>query len=105
MEALQAVSPVGIAAVEMGGVAPRLDTLNGKTIGEIWNGVFKGDLTFPIIRRLLKDRYPALNIIPYTEFHHRPGSDVPAQQRDIERAIVAAARARGCDALIVGNGA
>ena len=105
MEQLQVVSPAGIEAVSATSVAPRLDALDGKTIGEVWNGVFKGDITFPEIRRLLQARYPRLNVIPYTEFHHLPGSDVPAQQRDIERAIIAAAQARRCDALIFGNGA
>jgi hypothetical protein len=105
MEQLQVVSPVGIAAVDVASVAPRLDTLDGKIVGEVWNGVFKGDITFPEIRRLLQARYPGLNMIPYTEFHHLPGSDVPAQQRDIEREIIVAAQARGCDALIFGNGA
>jgi hypothetical protein len=105
METLDVVSPAGIAAVKATATAPRLGDLNGKIIGEVWNGVFKGDVTFPLIRRLLKARYPSAQIVPYTEFHHAPVSDVPAQQREVERGIIAAARARRCDALIFGNGA
>lgn len=105
MEKLEVVSPAGLAAVKVTGIARRLPDLNGKTVGEVWNGVFKGDVTFPIIRRLLKERYPGVKVIPYTEFYHLPGSDVPEHQRELARQIVAAAREKGCDALISGNGA
>ncbi len=105
MERLSVVSPAGIEAVDLKHSAARLDDLNGKTVGEIWNGVFKGDITFPVIRRLLKDRYPRLNIIPYTEFAHLSGNDHPAQQWERARRNATLARAKGCDALITGNGA
>ncbi len=105
MERLSVVSPVGLEAVELKRAARRLDGLNGKTIGEIWNGVFKGDMTFPLIRKLLTQRYPRLNIIPYTEFPHLPGNDHPTQQWERARHIAALAKEKGCDALISGNGA
>ena len=105
MNKLEVVSPAGINAVKIGGIAPRIPDLNGKTVCEVWNGVFKGDVTFPIIRRLLKEKYPDIKIIPYTEFYHLPGSDVPKHQRELAQQIVAAAREKGCDALISGNGA
>lgn len=104
-EKLAVVSPVGVDAVKPAGTARRIDDLNGKTICEIWNGVFKGDVTFPIIRKLLKEKYPGLKVIPYTEFPHAPGSDNPTQQRQHAQHIAALARERGCDAVISGNGA
>jgi len=105
MEKMQVVSPAGISAVKITSAAPRIDDLNGKTIGEVWNGVFKGDITFPIIRNLLIEKYRGLKIIPYTEFYHLPGSDVPKHQRELAHQIVASAKEKGCDALISGNGA
>jgi hypothetical protein len=105
MQKQEVVSPAGISAVKISGVTPRIDDLNVRTVCEIWNGVFKGDVTFPIIRKLLKQKYPGVRIIPYTEFYHLPGSDVPAQQRALAQQMVAAAREKGCDALISGNGA
>lgn len=105
MEKLQVLSPAGLEAVKVRGVARRLGDLNGKTVGEVWNGVFKGDVTFPIIRMLLKAKYPGVKVIPYTEFYHLPGSDAPEHQRELARQIVATAREKGCDALISGNGA
>ena len=105
MKKLEVVSPLGRDTVAPSAAAPRLDILNGKTLCEIWNGVFKGDVTFPIIRRLLQDRYPALKVIPYTDFPHAPGSDNPARQRELAQEIARLAREKGCDAIISGNGA
>ena len=105
MDKFDVISPAGGPVVTQRGIAPRLKDLNGKTIGEIWNGVFKGDQTFPLIRQLLKDRFPGVKIIPYTEFPFRHGGDSPAQQQKLAREIAALAREKGCDALISGNGA
>jgi hypothetical protein len=105
MEKLAVVSPVGADAVKSSRAARRLDGLAGKTIGEIWNGVFKGDITFPIIRERLKEKYPGLKVIPYTEFPHLPISDNPTQQRQHARHLAALSKEKGCDALISGNGA
>jgi hypothetical protein len=105
MQKLEVVSPAGFSAVKISGTSPRIDDLNGKTVCEVWNGVFKGDITFPIIRKRLQQKYPGVKIVPYTEFYHLPGSDVPAQQRELAQQMVAQALEKGCDALISGNGA
>lgn len=105
MEKFAVVNPAGLAAAQPRQPAPRLTDLNGKVIAEVWNGVFKGDVVFPLLRRVLQRRYPGLRIIPYTAFHHLPGSDVPAEQRALVQEIVAAARAKGVHAVITGMGA
>ena len=105
MEKLQVVSPLGVEAVRQAGAAERIDSLNGKTVGEFWNGVFKGDQTFPVIRKLLLARYPGLKIVPYTEFPHAPGSDRAASQREDARRMAALAKEKNCDAVISGMGA
>ena len=105
METITVLSPGGLQAIERRGPAPRLDSLPGKTIGEIWNGVFKGDVTFPIIRAQLEARFPGVRIVPYTEFPHAPGTDNPARQRALAQEIAALAKQKGCDAVISGNGA
>jgi len=101
----EVVSPVGREAVAPSPAARRLDDLNGKTVGEFWNGVFKGDVSFPVIRRLLQARFPRLKIVTYTEFPHAPASDHPSKQRELALQMVALARSQGCDAIISGNGA
>ena len=105
MQTLTVVSPEGLEAVKRSGPAPRLDRLDGKTIAEVWNGVFKGDVTFPIIRAELEKRFPGLRIVPYTEFPHAPATDHPARQRALAQEIAALAKEKGCDAVISGNGA
>lgn len=105
MEKLGVVSPLGLPVVKSSGSAPRLDTFAGKTIGEVWNGVFKGNHTFPAVRRVLQQKYPDLKIIPYTEFPHAPHSDNPARQKELADEVIAIAKKYHCDALITGNGA
>ena len=105
MENMHVISPEGIETTERNAIAPRLDDLAGKTVGEIWNGVFKGDATFPIVRESLKKRFPGIKVIPYTEFPFFPGDDRPAAQHEIARNIAALAKEKGCDAVISGNGA
>lgn len=105
MQKYEVVSPLGVEAVAQVSGAARLVSLDGKTVGEFWNGVFKGDQTFPVIRRLLQQRYPRLKVIPYTEFPHTPGTDHPAKQREHAQHMAVLAREKGCDAVISGNGA
>jgi hypothetical protein len=105
MSTIEVVSPAGLEVVKRSGSASRVENLDGKTICEVWNGVFRGDFTFPIIRKLLQQKYPCVRIIPYTEFPHTPGSDNPARQRERARQIAAMAKEKGCDAVISGNGA
>ena len=105
MECMKVISPAGVETIEHKGVAPRLDGLAGKTVGEIWNGVFKGDDTFPVVRDMLKRAFPGINVIPYTEFPFFPGDDRPASQQAMAKEIAVLAKAKGCDAVISGNGA
>jgi hypothetical protein len=105
MAAVEVVSPLGLDAVQRKRTAPRLADLNGKCIGEVWNGVFKGDQTFPLIREQLTKRYPGVRFVPYSEFPHVPGADNPAAQRERARQIAALVAEKGCDAVISGNGA
>ena len=98
------ISPIGGETVQKKAIAPRPDTLNGKTICETWNEDFKGDIMFPIYRELLKERYPGVKIIPYTEFPASPLEGTPADQRRIAKEIAVLAKKKGCDALISGNG-
>ncbi len=105
MEKIEVVSPAGIEIVKRRGASPRLADLNGKIVCEVWNGVFKGNQTFPVIRRLLKQRFPSINIIPFTEFPHMPGGDNPREQRARAQLVAKLAQEKGAHALISGNGA
>jgi hypothetical protein len=96
---------LGRPAVEPTPPATRLDTLEGKTICEIYNGGFNGEISFPIIEQMLKERYPGLKIVPHSEF---PLTTINAfwPERKIEtlQAVRSAIIKYGCDAVITGNG-
>lgn len=105
MQEMSVISPAGVQVVEHKTIAPRLPDLAGKTVGEIWNGVFKGDETFPIIRERFRREFPDTTIIPYTEFPFFSGDDRPHAQQAVAQQIAALAKQKGCDAIISGNGA
>ncbi len=105
-EKLKVVSPVGEEVVrKINSLAPRLDTLEGKTVCEIWNGGFKADVMFPIIDEMLRARYPGVKIIPFTEF---PATTITSMESVKKAATLEAIRTalleKGCDAVITGNG-
>lgn len=104
METYAVISPSGSEAVERKNLAQRLDTLNGKTVCEVWNEDFKGDIMFPMIRELLRERFPDVKIVPYTEIPRASLKGTPSYQREVLSQIVAAMREKGADAVISGNG-
>jgi hypothetical protein len=99
------VSPAGIPASRTALAAQRLSNLDAKVIGEVWNGDFKGDVTFPMLREELLKRHPSLRIVPFTEFPHTHVSDDPVRQRERATGIAERAKELGCDAVISGVGA
>ena len=102
----EVVSPLGEPVVGMIAMAPRLDTLAGKTIGALWNGGFRGDETFPIIAKMLRERYPTVKLIPYTAFSLVTIASLhPEKKEKTLEVLRAELKAKGCDAVITGNGA
>ncbi len=76
--------------------APRLTSMEGKTIGMIMGSpVWEADRTFPLIASLLKKMYPTVKIIQYT--------DLPRTNTNDPDSVAKAVKAAGCDAVIVGN--
>jgi hypothetical protein len=103
--AYEVVSPLGNPVVNRIAMAPRLDTLEGKTIGEIWNGGFRGDESFPIIEKMLRERYPTVKLIPHTEFPLVSiASFHPEKKKKTLEDLRAKMKEKGCDAVIIGNG-
>jgi hypothetical protein len=97
----EVVSPVGEYVGAAQPIAPRLPDLHGKTVGEVWNGMFRGDATFPILRELLKKRYPDIQFVPYTEFPtFLPMVNIDAAAMALKQTL----SRYGCDAIISGVG-
>jgi len=78
--------------------APRLDTLEGKTICMLSNDTWQAHRTLPLVRRLLQERFPTAMIVPHTEF---PMGDAGIDSDKIADLVVE----RGCQGVIIGSGA
>ena len=103
-EVMGVISPEGLARGTTSNISQHLSTLDGKTIGEVYNNHFKGELMFETYRRLFKEKYKNVKIIPFTEFPIvYVGGDAESQKR-IAKEIAALAKEKGVDAIITGNG-
>ncbi len=94
---LQVHNPAGVVEVVQSHAA-RLPDLNGRTIGELSNGVWDDYRTFPFLRGELRKRFPGLKIVPYTEF---PVGTVEIDKDSITEMLLQ----KGCEAVITGNAA
>ena len=101
---LEVISPEGLPLGATGQVSRPLGDLSGITIGEVYNNHFKGELMFRTYRRLFEEKYPGIRVVPYDEFPIvYVGGDAASQKR-VAKEIAAIAKAKGCDAIITGNG-
>ena len=92
---LRVFEPAGATEVTHA-FAPRLDTIEGKTICELYNDMWQGIRTFPLIRDLLWTQFPTANFIPYTDLPRIPQS----VDADSFAPILKALKAKKCDAVI-----
>jgi len=67
-EIYRVVWPRGTRTVQATDVAPRLSTLEGKTVGQLWDDLFRGDEIFPILEEELTRRFPDVRFVPYDTF-------------------------------------
>ncbi|HPT86281.1 MAG TPA: hypothetical protein PL004_00305 [Bacillota bacterium] len=97
------VAPIGKQTVQMITQAPRLDTLEGKTIAVV-GGSFMAYVTHPEIKRLILENYPTATVILLDEI----GSAGPFPGPGITRKSVVdfqkKLKEKGVDAVISGNG-
>ena len=96
----QVVWPLGRSTAKPVSGAPRLDTLEGKTICELWNYRYGGDLSFPVIEELLNKQYPGIKFVNYAKFGNTHGKN----EREVIEALPGKLAEYGCDAVISGNG-
>ena len=97
----QVLWPLGRKMVSTYAAAPRVSDLNDKTICELWDGVFRGDEIFPLVRNYIKARFPRAKFVEYSKFdnfhsvrEHAAADRLPEQLRRY-----------GGDVAIVGVGA
>ena len=81
-------------------LAKRLDTLENKTICGLSNGRYYFAETWPIVKKLLVQKYPRVKIVDWDKFGAIPDKDEGA----VLKALPEKLRKHGCDAVISGNG-
>jgi len=93
--------PLSRRAVADTSAAPRLRDLNGKTVCELWDVIFRGETIYPLVRNYLTARFPGVKFVGHSEFGNFHG----AREREVIAALPERLRAHQADAAIVGIGA
>jgi hypothetical protein len=94
------VWPLGRHRTDPGAPAHRLDSLDGKVIGFVWDYMFKGDEAFRLISAELQKRYPAVEFVDFPVFGNIHGPE----ERDVIDKLPERLRAYSVDAVVVGVG-
>ena len=94
----EACWPRGVRQQKARALAPRLDTLDGKTIAQLWDYLFKGDEVFALLEEDLRRRYPGVKFVSWREFGSTHGDD----EKDALAALPKRLEALGVDAVISG---
>lgn len=77
-------------------LAKRLDTLNGKTVAQIWDYLFFGDKVYAALEEELKKAYPEVKFISWKEF----GNTHAANERELIASLPQRFKELGVDAAI-----
>ena len=81
-------------------LAPRLASLEGKTVAFLWDYLFRGEEIFPMLEQALSERFPGLRFIGYEEFGSTHGDD----EHRILAELPARLKALKVDAVVSGMG-
>ena len=97
------VSPVGRSSVKMIQQAPRLETLEGKTIAIVGES-FMTHVTHPELKRLILKNYPTAKVILLDEIGEAGPFPAPGVTRQRKEEFEAKLKSMHVDAVIAGNG-
>ena len=81
-------------------LAPRLATLEGKTIAQLWDFLFRGEEVFALLEEGLKQRFPGVRFISWKEFGNTHGRN----EREVLAGLPQRLKELGADAVISGMG-
>ena len=79
--------------------APRLDTLEGKTIYLLSNNKWQAHRTLSLIRGLLQERFPTATFVPYTDLTAAEIVEIDSDE------VADLVKEKGGQAAIIGNAA
>jgi hypothetical protein len=89
-------SPLGMQPQRL---ADRLETLQGKRVGFLWDYLFRGDELFPVLARELSTRY-GVEVVGYDVFGNTHGPN----EAQVVGEIPSLLASRGIDAVVSGVG-
>ena len=81
-------------------LAPRLKTLEGKTIAELWDYVYRGNDVYGWLEEALKARYPGVRFVNWREFGCTHGNE----EHEVLAKLPQRLKDLGIDAAISGMG-
>lgn len=93
--------PLSRKAVGAASAAPRVSDLNGRTVCELWDGIFRGETIYPLIRECIKAKFPGVRFVEYSAF----GDFFGPRDHAVITALPEKLRGQCIDAVIVGIGA
>ena len=97
----QVLWPLARIQIEEKSPVKGLPDLSGKTIAELWDYIFRGDIAYEIFRKKLQERFPGVRFVPFAKFGNIHGP----KQREILDRLPQMLRDEGVDAVITGIGA
>ena len=92
----EVVWPSGERKLKTRPLARRLDTLNGKTIAQLWDFLFAGDEVYAALEDRLREQYPDVKFVSWREF----GSTHGANEREVLASLPMRFKELGVDAAI-----
>jgi hypothetical protein len=79
-------------------LAPRLASLEGKTVAQLWDQLFKGDIVFELLEEALRKQFPGIKFVSWREF----GSTHGGEEKEALAALPRRLKELGVDAVISG---
>jgi len=81
-------------------LARRLESLNGKTVAQLWDLRYRGNEVFRMLEEDLKERFPEVRFVNWREF----GSTYGSNERQLLAALPDRFRELGVDAAVSAMG-
>jgi hypothetical protein len=79
-------------------LASRLPSLEGKTVAQLWDYLFRGDQVFALLEEGLRTRYPGIRFVSWREFGSTHGGEEKAALAELPQRF----KKLGVDAVISG---
>jgi hypothetical protein len=92
----EVVWPSGERKQALQPLAKRLDTLNGKTVAQLWDFLFAGDEVYTALEEKLREQYPEVKFVSWREF----GSTHTTNEKELLASLPQRFKELGVDAAI-----